>query len=256
MSKIRALIVDDEVLARRRLKQFLSEIPDIEVIGECEDGRSALAFITEHAPDLLFLDVQMPVMDGFSLIQELNVNQVPAIIFVTAYDEFALRAFEVHALDYLLKPFNRERFRRAVEHARLQIETAHAADFGQRLKHLLADFTLDDAGHRTRLAVRSNGRTLFISTDEIDWIRAANSYTELHVGRETHLLRETISQLERQLDPRRFVRIHRSTIVNIARIREMSPLFNRDQVLILRDGTRLSVSRTYYDKLMSLLKRH
>jgi two-component system LytT family response regulator len=256
MSKIRVLIVDDEVLARRRLKQFLSEIPDIEVIGECEDGRSAVAFIAEHAPDLLFLDIQMPVMDGFSLIQEINTNQVPAIIFVTAYDEFALRAFEVHALDYLLKPFNRERFRQSVEHARLQIQNAHAADFGQRLKHLLADFTLDDAGHQTRLAVRSNGRTLFISTEEIDWVGAANSYTELHVGRETHLLRETISQLERQLDPRKFVRIHRSTIVNIARIKEMSPLFNRDQVLILRDGTRLSVSRTYYDKLMSLLKRH
>ncbi|HEX7313617.1 MAG TPA: LytTR family DNA-binding domain-containing protein [Pyrinomonadaceae bacterium] len=255
MGTIRTLVVDDEAAARRRLRRFLDELPDVEVVGECEDGREAVACIEGRAPDLLLLDVQMPGLDGFGVIERVGAGKVPAVIFVTAYDEFALRAFEAHALDYILKPVERERFRDAYEHARTQIGNARAARLDRRL-HSLLDELRDGAGqHRvSRLEIRSSGRTFFMRVEEIDWVGAADNYLELHAGRETHLIRGTLSQLEARLDPRMFVRIHRSTLANLERVKELRPLFNKDHVLLMRDGTQLTVSRTYYEHLLTRLR--
>jgi two-component system, LytTR family, response regulator len=253
MSSIRALIVDDEAAARRRIKQLLCEQPGVEVVGECEDGPEAVAMTRAHSPDLLFLDVQMPGMSGFDVIREIGPERAPAVVFVTAFDQFALRAFDVHALDYLLKPFDRERFRRAVERAREQVSNAQAAALGLRLQGLLKD--LGAAGrYAARLEVKKGGRTIFVPTEDVDWVAAADNYLELHVGRETHLIRETMAQLEGRLDPSSFVRIHRSALVNVERVKDLRPLFNKDHVLTMRDGTQLTVSRTRYDKLISLLR--
>lgn len=255
MGKIRALIVDDEAASRRRIRQFLGDLPDVEVIGECEDGQEAVATIEAQSPDLLFLDVQMPRLGGFDVIERVGAGRMPAVIFVTAFDKFAVRAFEVYALDYVLKPFDRERLRRAVERAREQIDDAQAVGLGRRLRGLLEDLRDGrERGRLSRLEVRSCGRTVFVAVGEIDWVGAADNYLELHVGKETHLIRETMSQLEARLDRARFARVHRSTLVNIDRVKELRPLFNKDHVLVLRDGTRLTVSRTYYEKLVSLLR--
>jgi two-component system, LytTR family, response regulator len=249
MEKIRALIADDEALARRRLRQFLAEVPDVEVVGECEDGRKAVALVNSLAPDLLFLDVQMPRLDGFGVIQEVGAGSVPAVIFVTAFDQFALSAFDAHALDYLLKPFGRERFMQAVGRARRQIAEANVR---VRLDALLGELS-ERPRYATRLAVKARGRTLFLLTDEIDWVSAADNYLELHAGPNTYVVRETLSQLQSKLDPQRFVRIHRSTLVNVERVKEMHPMFAGDQTLVLNDGTKLQVSRTHRQRLMSLI---
>jgi two-component system LytT family response regulator len=249
MEKIRALIADDEALARRRLRQFIAEVPDIEVVGECEDGRRAVALIRSAAPDLLFLDVQMPLLDGFGVIREVGAGNVPAVIFVTAFDQFALRAFDAHALDYLLKPFGRERFMQAIGRARRQIGDANV---GARLDALIGELS-ERPRHATRLAVKARGRTVFLQADEIDWVGAADNYLELHAGPVSYVVRETLSQLQSKLDPQKFVRIHRSTLVNVERIKEMHPLFAGDQVVVLQDGTKLQVSRTHRQRLMSLI---
>src|SRR5215211_2447914 len=247
MEKMRALIVDDEALARRRLRQFVGEVPDIEVVGECEDGRGAVGLIRSAAPDLLFLDVQMPLLDGFGVIREVGAGSVPAVVFVTAFDQFALRAFEAHALDYLLKPFGRERFMQAVGRARRQIGDANVS---ARLDSLIGELS-ERPRYSTRLAVKARGRTLILLTDEIDWVGAADNYLELHAGANSYVVRETMSQLQSKLDPQQFVRIHRSTLVNVSRIRELHPLFAGDQVVVLHDGTKLQVSRTHRQRLMS-----
>jgi two-component system LytT family response regulator len=254
--KLRALIVDDEAAARRRIKQFLDELPDVEVVGECENGCEAVSHIERRPTDLLFLDVQMPRLDGFDVIERVGPGRVPAVIFVTAYDEFALRAFDACALDYLLKPFDRERFHRAVGRARSQIENARSAGLDRRLQRLLDEFHAGEAvrSRVSRVEVRSSGRTVFVRAEKIDWVGAADNYLELHVGRETHLIRETMSQLEARLDPCMFVRVHRSTLVNLERVKELRPLFNKDHVLVLRDGTQLTVSRTHYEHLLSRLR--
>jgi two-component system, LytTR family, response regulator len=250
--KIRTLIVEDMPLARKRIRRYLGADPEVEVIGECPDGLSAVAAIRELAPDLLFLDVQLPEMDGFQVLGEVGAEQVPAVIFVTAYDQFALPAFDVHAVDYLLKPFGRERFRRAVERAKSQIRQRRTGDVDGRLRALL-----DDVGaprYPKRLAVKSSGATVILSADEIDFVEGAGNYLRLRAAGETHLIRDRLSQLETKLDPAKFARIHRSTIVNVERIKKMSPLFNGDQLVILRDGTRLTMSRRYRENLSSLLQ--
>ena len=249
MEKIRALIADDEALARRRLRQFVAEVPDIEVVGECEDGRRAVALVRSLAPDLLFLDVQMPLLDGFGVIREVGAGSVPVVVFVTAFDQFALRAFEAHALDYLLKPFGRERFMQAVGRARRQIGDAKVR---ARLDALVGELS-ERPRYATRLAVKARGRTVILLTDEIDWVGAADNYLELHAGANSYVVRETLSQLQSKLDPEKFVRIHRSTLVNIERVKELHPLFAGDQVVLLHDGTKLQVSRTHRQRLMSLL---
>lgn len=252
--KIKTLIVDDEPIARDRVRRMLREENDIEIIGECGNGKEAVKFINENKPDLVFLDIQMPEMTGFEALQKINPNNTPAIVFVTAYDQYAIQAFDVHALDYLLKPFNRERFKRAIERAREQIEKTTTGKIDERLASLLADLTTSKK-YLERLVVKSVGRVFFLRTEEVDWIEAAGNYAKLHVGREGHLIRETMNGLESKLNPDKFLRIHRSTLVNIDRIKELNPLFSGDYTVMLKNGTELTLSRNYRDRLLELFEK-
>jgi two-component system, LytTR family, response regulator len=222
MVLLKVLIVDDEPIARRGIRKQLEYASDIEIVGECANGREAVRAIREQSPGLVFLDVQMPEMDGFSVLQSLKMERMPAVIFVTAYDRYALRAFEVNAVDYLLKPFDAERFQTALHRARIQIQNN---DFATRLLGLLETITTRQ-NCVDRLVIKSSGRIFFLSVEEIDWIEAADNYVRLHVNRDSHLLRETVNGLESKLDPEKFLRIRRSVIVNISRIKELQPLFN------------------------------
>jgi len=254
MAKVRTLIVDDEPLARERIQQLLSDEKDLEIVGECEDGVSALAAIRELNPDLVFLDVQMPELDGFGLLVQLDPTRMPAIVFVTAHDQFALRAFEVHALDYLLKPFDQERFQAAVGRARQWLARRGSEDMDARLSALLADLRGPGTNKfQDRIAVKAGGRVILLKAEEIDWVEAADNYVSLHVGSAAHLLRETMNSFEHRLPPDRFLRISRSTIVNLDRVRELQPLFHGEYAVILNDGTRVSLSRSYRDRLSVLL---
>lgn len=254
MKTIRALIVDDEPLARERVTTLLAQEPDVEVVGECRDGREAVAAIRQLDPDLVFLDIQMPGADGFDVIQAVGPEKMPLVIFVTAYDQHALRAFEVRALDYLLKPFDRERFRDALARARGQIEGRESGDLGRRLLALVQEIR-PGPPRADRLVVKSGGRLFFLRTDEIDWIEASGNYVRVHVGAESHLLRETMASLEAKLDQDRFLRIHRSRIVNLERVKEMQPWLNGEYVVILTTGVRLTLSRGYREKLQERLGR-
>jgi two-component system, LytTR family, response regulator len=253
LGTIRTVIAEDEPLARERLRTLLDGEPDIEVVAECGDGASALSTIRDEEPDLVFLDVNMPELDGFAVLEELGPERLPAVVFVTAYDQFAVQAFEAHAIDYILKPFDEERFRTAVSRARLALRARSTHDLDSRLAALLGD--LRRPRYLERLAIKSGGRIVFIRTEEIDWIGAEGNYARLHTGNRSHLLRETMSTLESKLDPDRFLRIHRSTIVNTESIAELEPLFQGDYVVILRDGTRLTSSRGYRTNLQALMNR-
>ena len=240
-AKIRTLVVDDEPVARARVLSLLRDESDIEVIGECESGPQAISAIESTSPDLVFLDIQMPQMDGVALARTLG-EAMPAVVFVTAYDEYALRAFEVHALDYVLKPFSAERFRSALMHARQHLSSRRGA--GPR----------EPAGERRdRLVIKSSGRIYFVRTQEIDWCEAAGNYVRLHVGTQTHLVRGTMGYIESQLDAAQFVRVHRSTIVNVDRIQELRSSFNGEYIILLHDKTRLTLSRGYRDGLQTKL---
>ncbi|MCI0376825.1 MAG: LytTR family DNA-binding domain-containing protein [Gemmataceae bacterium] len=260
--KIRTLIVDDEPLARQRVRALLEADPDIDVVGECGDGGHAATEVRRLKPDLVFLDVQMPVLDGFGVVQELQGETLPVVIFVTAHDRFALRAFEVHALDYLLKPFDRERFASALSHAKAQIRNGQNADLEKRVLAMLQGLgpvtpepsLPQGRGEKLeRLVVKSAGRVYFVRVTDIDWVEAAGNYVRLHVGKQDHLLRESMAGLESKLDPKRFVRIHRSVIVNIERIRELQPAFHGDYAVVLQDGTELTLSRSHREKLQETL---
>jgi len=252
MSRIRTLVVDDEPIARERVLSLLQQEDDVEVVGECGDGAQAVAAIQHQVPDLVFLDVQMPGVDGFGVIEAIGAEKMPTVVFVTAYDEYALRAFEVHALDYLLKPFGRDRFRQTLSHARAHLERRRAGDLGRRLLALVNDIK-PEAPKLDRLIVKSGGRVFFLRTGDLDWIEAAGNYVRLHLGEESHLFRETMNRMEARLDPKRFVRIHRSRIVNTERIKELQPWFNGEYVVVLRNGARLPLSRGYRDKLQEQL---
>jgi two-component system LytT family response regulator len=254
MKKIRTLVVDDEPLARERLNGLLFGEPDIEVVGHCRDGEEAVTSIVDLSPDLVFLDVQMPQMNGFEVIEAVGNERMPLVIFVTAYDQHALKAFQVRALDYLLKPFDRERFSEALQRARKQIEREETGDLGRRLLALVKDLRKDQP-RAERLVVKSGGRLFFLRADEIDWIEAAGNYVKLHVGTDAHLFRETMNAIEAQLDADTFFRIHRSHIVNIERVKELQPWFNGEYVVFLTNGTRLTLSRSYRDKLQERLGR-
>jgi two-component system LytT family response regulator len=249
---MRVLIIDDEPLARQRLRALLEEEPDLEVAGECADGRQAVEAIRAHHPDLIFLDVRMPELDGFGVLAALAEEPRPAVIFVTAYDRFALKAFEVNALDYLLKPFDRERFRKAVGRARALVGRDQGEEVREQLRALL-EGAPGGRKYLDRVVIKSSARVFFLRVEEIDWVEAAGNYLKLHAGGEAHLLRETMANLEARLDPTRFLRIHRSTIVNLERIQELQPWFHGDYVVLLRDGTRLTLSRSYRQKLEDLL---
>jgi two-component system LytT family response regulator len=255
-SKIRAVIVDDEPLARDRVRMLLAGVDDIEVLGEFGDGRAAATGILELCPDLLFLDVQMPEVDGFGVLQLIGAEQMPVTVFVTAYDQYALKAFDVSAVDYLLKPFDRERFLRALARARKQIPPSSAppeADLQARLLSLLQH--VNKNAFLERLVIKSAGRISFLKTDEVDWIEAAGNYVRLHVARESHMLRETMGAIEHKLDPAKFVRIHRGAVVNLERIKDLQPLFHGDHQVTLRDGSRLTLSRSYRENLERVLGR-
>jgi len=254
--KMKVLLVDDEPLARRRVRNLLRRHDDVEVIGEATDGRAAVAEIRARKPDVVLLDVQMPELDGFGVIEEIGTKDLPAVIFVTAYDKYALAAFEVCALDYLLKPFDEERFDKALDRARLQKrkgKTHEGGDDIDRKLRMLIEQMNGEKKYLDRLMVKSNGRMFFVRATDIDWIEAEGNYARLHVAKEDHLIRETMNELEERLDPERFLRIHRSTLVNIDRIKEMHPWFSGDYAVILQDGTQLRLSRGQREKLQSRL---
>lgn len=250
---LRVLIVDDEPLARGKLRSLLSKEAGVEIVGEAGDGLSAIAEIKRLKPGLVFLDVQMPELDGFGVLEELPPAGRPAVIFVTAHDRFALQAFEVHALDYLLKPFDRERLQKALARARqLLAAPAGEKELQNQLSALLAGMKPAGSGP-DRIAVKTGGRILFVNTGDIDWVEAADNYVKLHVGPKELLMRETMASIEERLAAAGFVRISRSAIVHPRSVRELQPLFHGDQVVLLKDGTRLTLSRTHRDALSSLL---
>jgi two-component system LytT family response regulator len=252
--RIRTLVVDDEPVARAHVLALLRDEADIDVVGECGNGVQAAAVIEEAAPDLVFLDVQMPEMDGLAVARALGPERMPAVVFVTAYDEYALEAFEIHALDYLLKPFSAERFRSALTHAREHLAQRRATTLGRQLLDLLPEIRKPAQG-RDRIVVKSSGRIYFVRTADIDWCEAAGNYVRLHVGPQEHLVRDTMSRLESSLNPDLFTRIHRSAIVNVDRIQELQSSFNGEYVVLLRSGTRLTLSRGYRDTLQTRLGR-
>jgi len=246
---LRTLIVDDEAPARRRLRRLLLTESDITIVGECGDGMSALAAIAGTRPDLVLLDVQMPERNGFEVLAELPDAQLPAVLFVTAFDRYALRAFDVHAVDYLLKPFTAERLRTALGRARERI-AARAGDEGVAS---LAAALRQRASWIARVAVRSGPRTIFVDVRAIDWLDSADNYVRLHARGREYLARETLASLETQLDPDRFVRVHRSAIVQLDRVAELRSQSHGDAVARLTDGTEIAVSRTYRDRLQAAL---
>jgi two-component system LytT family response regulator len=246
------MVVDDEPAARERMVSLLQQEQDVEVVGECADGQQAVGAIQAQQPDLVFLDVQMPAFDGFGVIERVGAEHMPPVVFMTAYDEYALRAFEVHALDYLLKPFGRDRLQQALQHAREHLERRRVGDLGKRLLALVHDLK-PEPQRLDRLVVKSGGRVFFLRTADIDWVEAAGNYVRLHLTDESHLFRETMVNMEARLDTDRFVRIHRSRIVNTDRIKELQPWFNGEYVVVLQNGARLTLSRGYREKLQERL---
>lgn len=258
---IRTMIVDDEPAARAAIRSLVSQDPEITVIGEANDGTAALRAIQKEAPELLFLDVQMPGSDGLSVLRSLDRPENLSVVFVTAYDQYALQAFEVHAVDYLLKPFDDARFRRALGRAKQEVRQRRLGIASDRLVNLLDSMGEKENSEETqgkylkRLAIKSGGRVSIVPVLDIDWIEAKGDYMRLHAGKSSHLLRETMQRLEEELDPVRFVRIHRSTIVNIDRVKELHPFFKGEYVVQLQDGTQLKLSRGYKEKLETALGR-
>jgi len=253
MLKIRTLIVDDEQLARERVLSLLVGDQDIEVIGECRTGKEAIHAIRSESPDLVFLDVQMPEGDGFEVLQNIDLHRLPIVVFVTAYDHYAIRAFDVHALDYLLKPFDQSRFEKALIRAKSEVVLRNSTNVNQKLLSLLEHIE-SNKKVLDRILVKSAGKVFFLKFDEIDWVESAGNYVKLHVESESHLLRETMSEMERKLGSEKFVRIHRTTIVNLDRIKEIQPWFNGDYVVILSNGSKLTASRGYKKKLSGVLQ--
>lgn len=249
--RIRALIVDDEPLARLRISDLLKKEERIEVVGEAGNGTDAVKLIRKESPDLVFLDVQMPGKNGFGVLEALGPERVPHVIFVTAYDQYALQAFDVHAMDYLLKPFDRRRFYESLHRAMDHITMKKEGNFTSKLKELLEDVQ-PSKKCLDRLIIKAEGRIYFVKTEEIDWIEAAGNYVTLHMGKEEHLMRETMGSMEEKLDPEKFMRIHRSNIVNLERIKEIQPWFNGEYLVILKDDTRLTLSRKYRERFKEL----
>ena len=253
---IRTLIIDDVQLARERLKRCLADHPDVEIVGECDNGDKAVKDIRALSPDLIFLDVQMPALDGFGVLDALKAERMPVVIFVTAYNEYAIQAFEVNALDYLLKPVDCERLTKAVQRAKAHLaQPARADDLGdvnRRFRAMLEDIKTGSKFLK-RLTIKLTGRTILLPTDEIDWIETYGNYLKVRAGRESHLIRGTMQSLETKLDPEKFVRVHRSVIVNIEKVKEIYPRSNGDQDLVLQNGQQLMLSRNYRDRFFAVL---
>ena len=266
MPEIRTLIVDDEPVARAGIRRLLEEDPDIVVVGEAGDGAAAVEAVRRLKPELLLLDIQMPELNGLEVIAQLGADTPPAVVFVTAYDQFAVRAFEVQALDYVLKPFEDDRFFAVVARAKQHLQRARGDDLTRRLAALLHSYEQrsgaasegaapapERAGHLSRIMVKGEGRVFFQPVEDIDWIESADYYSRLHVGKATHLIRESMAALEEQLDPQHFVRIHRSAIVNVARVVEIRLDYANRAVVVLRSGERLPLSRTRKEQLERVL---
>ena len=259
MIRLRTLIVDDEPAARGAIRALLRKDDEITVVGECRNGREALSALQAGNVDLVFLDVQMPEIDGFSVVQQLEARELPAIVFVTAYDQYALKAFAVHAVDYLLKPFTDERFFDTLRHVKQQIARGHSHELALRLTRLLQDpvrvDSLAPTAYLRRLPIQSGERVVLLPVSDIDWIGADGDYVRIHVGAAEYMIREPMSRLVDSLDPSHFARIHRSTVVNLDRIRELHPLFKGDHLVKLLDGTELKLSRHFKKPLEQLLGR-
>src|SRR5205814_3400549 len=254
---IRVLVVDDEVLAREKITGFLAGEPDVEVVGECGNAKEAIKTAEQLRPDLIFLDVRMGEIDGFGVveaIQKLELNPFPTVIFTTAYDEYALRAFDAQAFDYLLKPFTRERFQVALQRVRTMIQASKTGELAVRMASILKDINTNQR-YLDRLVFKDRGRIIFLRATEIEWIEAEGNYVRIHAGKESHLLRETISNLEASLNPELFLRIHRSTIVNVRYVKEMQAWStDGESIVIMRDGTQLTLSRGYRSKIANLVR--
>lgn len=266
---LRALVVDDESHGRDVVKHMLKRHADIVVVGEAANGVQALQEVRSKRPDLVFLDIRMPKLNGLDLVDALAMEMPPVVVFVTAHDAHALQAFERNAFDYLLKPFHQERFDRTMERVRERIRTRRDADFGRRLREVLAGYAATTLPHTasgprpagpqaaserlTKFVVKDAGRVFFVPVEATDWLEASGNYVGLHVGGRTHLVHETLSEIEQAIDPRKFLRIHRSTIVNVDRIKELQPFANGEFVVILHDGTRLKLSRSFRDRANAVL---
>ena len=256
---VRVVIADDERLARQKLRLLLGSEPQITLLAECQDGRQTVAAIRAFHPDLLLLDIQMPDLDGFQVLQEISPHEMPAVIFTSAYDQYAIRAFEAHALDYLLKPFDQGRLHHAIERARQEMLKSENRDITNRLLELLSQMrpgmAQPIAEPQQRLVIKAKGRVVFLNLDEIDWVEAAANYVRLNAGKESYVLRETISRTAERLNPNQFIRIHRSTIVNVHKIKELIPVNSGEYVVVLKNGKELSCSRGYRAILQRMIEK-
>jgi len=258
-SPLRVIIADDERLARKKLHILLESEPEVLVVAECEDGRQTISAIHAHLPDLLLLDIQMPDLDGFQVLNEVPPGEMPVVIFTSAYDQYAIRAFEAHALDYLLKPFDRERLHHSIERACSEVRKSGDREITHRIMDLLSRVrseTRSGPEPEGRLVIRAKGRVIFLNLDEIDWVEAAANYVRLNVGKEAYFFRETISRIAERLNPNLFIRIHRSTIVNVRKIKELIPVNSGEYIVILKTGKELSCSRGYRAGLQSVIDKN
>lgn len=253
MNKIKTLIVDDEVLAREKLAIFLQKEDDFEIVGQCTNGIEVLEFLDRSYPDLLFLDIQMPEMDGMELLKTIDVQQIPCIILVTAYDDYAIKAFEYHALDYLLKPFDRERFLMTIKRVKEQMTLYNQGDYNTQLLSYLKQ-SISDTKHIEKVVVKDGGKIFFVKTKDIEWVESAGNYLKLHVGKTIHMIRETMNSFEKKLNPEEFVRIHRSSLVNIEAIDNLESWGNTEFIITLSSGDKVQSGRSYYTAIRQKLE--
>lgn len=241
---IRAIVVDDEPLACKRLVKLLKEDEEVEVVDVCANGKEAIEQINKQEPELVFLDIQMPEINGFEVLKHIETEQVPAIIFVTAYDEYALKAFEVHALDYLMKPFSKDRFRDSLQRAKNTLKNENSVQVEEKIQNLL-DYMEPEQESLSRILIKTSNRYFFMKAEDIDWIESAGNYVRIHSGKDHYLIRETMINMEKKLDSDKFFRIHRSTIINVEKVRELEQWFHGDYQVIMYNDEKLTMSRNY-----------
>jgi two-component system, LytTR family, response regulator len=255
---VRTVIADDEPLARRKLRILLDSEAEVHVVAECQNGGQTVSAIRTCRPDLLLLDIQMPDLDGFQVLSEISREEMPVVIFTSAYDQYAIRAFEAHALDYLLKPFDQGRLHQAIERARFELRQSRDRQITHRILDLLSQMKSDKqpvSGSEGRLVIRTKGRIVFLNLEEIDWVEAAANYVRLNIGKESYLFRETISRTSERLNPNHFIRIHRSVIVNVRKIKELIPVNSGEYVVVLKSGKELSCSRGYRANVQHFIEK-
>lgn len=252
---MRTIIADDEPLARKKLRVMLGSEPDIQILAECENGAQTVSALTMHKPELLLLDIQMPDLDGFEVLSRILPGIAPIVVFTTAYDRHAVRAFEAHALDYLLKPFDQERLHHAIDRARAELLKVSDREATCRVLNFLSENVGKQIRPDRRLVIKTGGRVVFLDFDEVDWVEAAANYVRLNVGKQSYLLREGIGHIAERLDPKQFVRIHRSIIINVDKIKELQPVNSGEYVVVLKNGKELSCSRGYRPGLQQFIEK-